>query len=147
CVIERLENDKTVRYGFVSTGNLNESTARVYSDLTLFTSNQSILKEVNKVFDFFEVNYKVSRYKHLIVSPHYTRSSLVKFIQTEIDNAKAGKPAGIRLKLNSLSDYSLIDKLYEASRAGVKMKLIIRGICCLVPGVEGMSENIEVISI
>lgn len=147
CVIERLENEKMMRYGFISTGNLNESTARVYSDLTLFTSNQSILKEVNKVFDFFEVNYKVSRYKHLLVSPHYTRSGLVKLIQTEIDNAKEGKPSGIRLKLNSLSDYSLIDKLFEASRAGVKMKLIVRGICCLVPGVEGMSENIKVISI
>lgn len=147
CVIERLENDKVKRYGFVSTGNLNESTARVYSDLTLFTSDQNILKEVNKVFDFFEVNYKVSRYKHLIVSPHYTRSAMVKFIQTEIDNAEAGLPAGIKLKLNSLSDYTLIDKLYEASRAGVKMQLIIRGICCLIPGVKGMSENIEVISI
>lgn len=147
CVIERVENDKIRRYGFISTGNLNESTARVYSDLTLFTSNQNILKEVNKVFDFFEVNYKVSRYKHLIVSPHYTRSALIKFIQTEIENAEAGLPAGIKLKLNSLSDYVLIDKLYEASRAGVKMKLIIRGICCLIPGVKGMSENIEVISI
>lgn len=131
----------------MSTGNLNESTARVYSDLTLFTNDQDILKEVNKVFDFFEVNYKVNRYKHLIVSPHYTRSAFVKLIQTEIDNARAGKPAGIRLKLNSLSDYPLIDKLYEASRAGVKMKLIVRGICCLIPGVKGMSENIEVISI
>lgn len=147
CVIERLENSKIRRYGFVSTGNLNESTARVYSDLTLFTNDQDILKEVNKVFDFFEVNYKVNRYKHLIVSPHYTRSAFVKLIQTEIDNARAGKPAGIRLKLNSLSDYPLIDKLYEASRAGVKMKLIVRGICCLIPGVKGMSENIEVISI
>lgn len=147
CVIERLENDKVKRYGFVSTGNLNESTARVYSDLTLFTSDQNILKEVNKVFDFFEVNYKVSRYKHLIVSPHYTRSAMVKFIQTEIDNAEAGLASGIKLKLNSLSDYTLIDKLYEASRAGVKMQLIIRGICCLIPGVKGMSENIEVISI
>ena len=147
CVIERLENNKLRRYGFLSTGNLNESTARVYSDLTLFTNDQNILKEVNKVFDFFEVNYKVSRYKHLIVSPHYTRSSLTKLIQTEIDNAREGKPAGIRLKLNSLSDYGLIDKLYEASRAGVKMRLIVRGICCLVPGVKGMSENIQVISI
>ena len=147
CVIERLEGEKVKRYGFISTGNMNESTARVYSDLTLFTSNQDILKEVNKVFDFFEVNYKVSRYKHLIVSPHYTRAALIKLIQTEIDHARAGKPAGIRLKLNSLSDYGLIDKLYEASRAGVQMRLIIRGICCLVPGVEGLSENIEVISI
>ena len=147
CVVERLEHGKIRRYGFVSTGNFNESTARVYTDLTLFTSHQEILKEVNKVFDFFEVNYKVSRYKHLIVSPHYTRSSLLKLITTEIENATAGKPAGIRLKLNSLSDFALIDKLYEASRAGVKIKLIIRGICCLIPGVEGMSENIEVISI
>ena len=147
CVIEREEEGKIKRYGFVSTGNFNESTARIYSDYTLFTSNQHILKEVNKVFDFFEVNYKINRYKHLIVSPHYTRSALIKLIHTEIENASAGKPAGIRLKLNSLSDYPLIDKLYEASRAGVKVKLIIRGICCLIPGVEGMSENIEVISI
>ena len=147
CVIERMEDGKAKRYGFISTGNFNESTARVYTDFTLFTSNQEILKEVNKVFDFFEVNYKVSRYKHLIVSPHYTRSSLIKLITAEIENAEAGKPAGIRLKLNSLSDYALIDKLYEASRAGVKIKLIVRGICCLIPGVEGMSENIEAISI
>ncbi|MFD2518854.1 polyphosphate kinase 1 [Salinimicrobium flavum] len=147
CVVERMEQGKIRRYGFISTGNFNESTARVYTDLTLFTSHQDILKEVNKVFDFFEVNYKVSRYKHLIVSPHYTRSSLMKLINTEIENAGAGKPAGIRLKLNSLSDYHLIDKLYEASRAGVKMRLIVRGICCLIPGVKDMSENIEVISI
>lgn len=147
CVIEREEEGKIKRYGFISTGNFNESTARIYSDYTLFTSNQHILKEVNKVFDFFEVNYKINRYKHLIVSPHYTRSALIKLIHTEIENASTGKPAGIRLKLNSLSDYPLIDKLYEASRAGVKIKLIIRGICCLIPGIEGMSENIEVISI
>ncbi len=147
CVIERMEDGKVKRYGFISTGNLNESTARIYSDFTLFTSDHEIMKEVSKVFNFFEVNYKVSRYKHLIVSPHYTRITFLKLIQTEIDNVQAGKPAGIRLKMNSLSDYDLIDKLYEASRAGVKMKLIIRGICCLVPGVQGMSENIEVISI
>lgn len=147
CVIERLEAGKIRRYGFISTGNLNETTARVYTDLTLFTSHQEILKEVNKVFDFFEVNYKVSRYKHLIVSPHYTRTGLLKLIQTEIDNAKEGKTSGIRLKLNSLSDFNLIDKLYEASRAGVRIRLIVRGICCLIPGVNGMSENIEVISI
>ena len=147
CVIERMEDGKIKRYGFISTGNLNESTARIYSDVTLFTSDPDIMKEVSKVFNFFEVNYKVSRYKHLIVSPHYTRSAFLKLIQTEIENAEAGKSAGIRLKMNSLSDYVLIDKLYEASRAGVKMKLIVRGICCLVPGVKGMSENIEVISI
>ncbi|MGB8706192.1 MAG: polyphosphate kinase 1 [Gillisia sp.] len=147
CVIEREENGKMVRYGFLSTGNFNESTSRIYTDYTLFTGNQEILKEINKVFDFFEINYKVSRYKHLLVSPHYTRTALIKLISTEISNAENGKKAGIRLKLNSLSDFSLIDKLYEASRAGVKIKLIVRGICSLIPGVPGMSENIEAISI
>ncbi|UJH92904.1 phospholipase D-like domain-containing protein [Antarcticibacterium sp. 1MA-6-2] len=89
----------------------------------------------------------MSRYKHLLVSPHYTRTALVKLIQTEIENAQNGKKSGIKLKLNSLSDFALIDKLYEASKAGVKIKLIIRGICSLIPGVPGLSDNIEAISI
>jgi len=147
CVVERLENNTLMRYGFISTGNLNESTAKVYTDYTLFTSNRKILKEVNKVFEFFETNYKIKKYKHLIVSPHYTRSAVYKLINTEIENAKLGKPSGINLKMNSLSNTDMIDKLYQASRAGVKIQLIVRGICCLVSGVEGMSENIEVISI
>ncbi len=147
CVIERLEGEKIKRYAFVSTGNFNESTARIYTDYTLFTSNQKIGKEINKVFDFFEVNYKIKKYNHLIVSPHYTRNAIYQLIDTEIKNKKKGKPSGIRLKMNSLSDFKMIDKLYQASRAGVKIKLIIRGICCLMPGIKGMSENIEVISI
>ena len=147
CVIEREENGKLHKYGFISTGNFNESTSRVYTDYTLFTAHQEILKELNKVFDFFEINYKVSRYKHLLVSPHYTRTALIKLITTEIENAQKGKKAGIKLKINSLSDFTLIDKLYEASRAGVKIKLIVRGICSLIPGVPGQSENIEAISI
>ncbi|MCP9200713.1 polyphosphate kinase 1 [Gramella sp. GC03-9] len=147
CVIEREEEGKLKRYGFISTGNFNESTAKVYTDYTLFTADPEILKEVNKVFDFFEINYKVNKYKHLIVSPHYTRSALYKLIQNEIDNKKNGLPAGIRLKLNSISDTGVIDKLYMASKAGVKVKLLVRGICCLVPGIPGLSENIEAISI
>ena len=147
CVIEREEEGKLKRYGFISTGNFNESTSRVYTDYTLFTADPDILKEVNMVFDFFETNYKVNKYKHLIVSPHYTRNAIYNLIQNEIDNARNGKPAGIRLKLNSLSDNGVIDKLYTASKAGVKVKLLVRGICCLVPGVEGLSENIEAISI
>ena len=147
CIIEREENGKLFKYGFISTGNFNESTSRIYTDYTLFTANQEILKEFNKVFDFFEINYKVSRYKHLLVSPHYTRSALIKLIQTEIENVQSGKTAGIKLKLNSLSDFTLIDKLYEAGKAGVKIQLIVRGICSLIPGVPGMSENIEAISI
>ncbi|CAM4322261.1 polyphosphate kinase 1 [Gillisia limnaea] len=147
CVIEREEKGKLIKYGFLSTGNFNESTSRIYTDYTLFTGNQELLKEINKVFDFFEINYKVSRYKHLLVSPHYTRTALIKLISTEIENAQKGKSAGIKLKLNSLSDFALIDKLYEASQEGVKIQLIVRGICSLIPGIPGMSENIEAISI
>ncbi|WP_338378202.1 polyphosphate kinase 1 [uncultured Flavobacterium sp.] len=147
CVIERQESEKIKMYGFISTGNFNEVTARFYTDVTLFTYNQKILKDANKIFDFFDVNYRIHRYKHLIVSPHYTRSRFNKLIDREITNANAGKKATIKLKMNSLTDTKMIDKLYEASRAGVKIKLIIRGICCLIPGVIGMSENIEAISI
>ncbi|MFC7357327.1 polyphosphate kinase 1 [Jejudonia soesokkakensis] len=147
CLIERNEKDKLKRYAFISTGNFNESTARIYTDYTLFTSDQKICKEINKVFDFFEVNYKIKKYRHLIVSPHYTRNSIYQLIDTEIINNINGRASGIKLKLNSLSDLKMIDKLYAASRAGVKIKLIVRGICCLVPGIKGMSENIEVISV
>jgi polyphosphate kinase len=147
CVIERLEGEKLVRYGFISTGNFNESTAKIYTDFTMFTSNSKILKDINKVFDFFQVNYRVHRYKHIITSPHYTQTKLFALIDKEIEIAKSGKTAFIKLKMNSISSYKMIDKLYEASRAGVKIQMIVRGLCCLVPGIKGMSENIEVISI
>ena len=147
CVIEREEKRKLVRYGFISTGNFNESTAKVYTDYTLFTADQRILKDINKVFKFFEINYLIYRYKHIITSPHYTKSAFFKLIDNEIANAKAGKEAYMHIKLNSISSYVMVDKLYEASRAGVKIKMVIRGICCLIPGVKGMSENIEAISI
>ncbi|MFT7050235.1 MAG: polyphosphate kinase [Psychroserpens sp.] len=147
CVIEREEENSIKRYGFISTGNFNESTSKIYTDFTLFTANQKILKDISMVFNFFDTNYRIYRYKHIITSPHYTKSKLFTLIDTEIDNVKDGKPAFIKLKLNSISSYKMIDKLYEASRAGVKIQMIVRGICCLVPGVTGMSENIEVISI
>jgi len=147
CIIERTESGKSKRYGFISTGNFNESTAKIYTDLTLFTSHQQILKDVDKIFEFFNVNYRLHRYKHLIVSPHYTRSKINKLIDREIMNAQLGRNAYMHLKMNSLSDYEIIDKLYDASNAGVKIKLQVRGICSLIPGVKGMSENIEAISI
>ena len=147
CIIERLENQKIKYYGFISTGNFNEKTAKIYTDYTLFTAHQGILKDINKVFDFFEVNYKIKKYKYLIVSPHYTRTEFSNLIDQEILNRQEGKKSGIYIKMNSLSDYGMIDKLYEASRAGVKIKLIIRGINCLIPQVPGMSDNIESISI
>ena len=147
CVVEKRIEGKNKRYGFISTGNLNEDTAKIYTDYTLFTSNPEVLKEVNKVFNFLQVHYKLKKYKHLIVSPHYTHAALVKMINKEIENKKAGLPCGIKLKLNAITNFSMINKLYEASQAGVSIQMVVRGICCLIPGVKDMSENIEVISI
>ena len=147
CVIEREEADEIKRYGFISTGNFNESTAKIYTDYTLFTSNEAILKELKIVFDFFTTTYKIYKYKHLVVSPHYTKSLFLKLIDKEIGYANEGKEAFIKIKMNSFTSYKMVDKLYEASQAGVKIQLIIRGVCCLIPGMEGVSENIEAISI
>ena len=147
CTVERQEGNHVKRYGFVSTGNFNESTAKIYTDYTLFTAHEGILKELEKIFGFFETTYKINKYKHLIVSPHYTKNKFSKLIDNEIANAIVGKEAYIKIKMNSFTSYKMVDKLYEASRAGVKVQLIIRGICCLIPGVPGMSENIEAISV
>ncbi len=147
CLVLRDEKNKLRKYGFISTGNFNEYTAKIYTDYTLFTSNQKILKDVSKVFNFLEVNYEFKRYKHLIVSPHYTYQKLVELIDNEIQNKNLGKKSKIKLKLNSITNYKIISKLYEASIAGVKIEMIVRGVCCLIPGVKDMSENIKVISV
>ncbi|PQJ15432.1 polyphosphate kinase 1 [Aureicoccus marinus] len=148
CLVEREETPGQIsRYGFISTGNFNEKTARIYTDYTLFTAHEEILRELDKVFDFFETSYKINKYRHLIVSPHYTKNAFLRLIDNEIALAQEGKEASVKLKMNSLTSYKMVDKLYEASRAGVKVQLIVRGICCLVPGVKGMSENIEAISV
>jgi polyphosphate kinase len=148
CLISRRESGVTNYYSYVGTGNFHEGTAGLYGDFGLFTAHHEITREVHKVFDLFEnaiwPNY---RFKHLVLSPFYLRNRLVRLINKEIKNAKAGKDAYIILKCNSLVDKALILKLYQASNAGVKIKLVIRGICSLIPGVKGMSENIEVISI
>jgi polyphosphate kinase len=145
--ISRKEGGKVVTYAHIGTGNFNESTAKVYSDFSLFTCDNRITSEIEKIFHFFKNNYKVGTYKSLLVAPFFMRNKLLKLIQNEIRNAKAKKPALIQLKLNSLTDEELIKKLYAASNAGVKIQLIIRGICSLVPGVKGMSQNIEAISL
>ena len=147
CVIERIEKNKKKLYGFISTGNFNETTARIYSDFTLFTSNDKILVEVNKVFSFLQVNITNTDYKHLIVSPNHTSNKLFELIDNEISNAKKGIESKIILKLNSFTSYKFVDKLYQASQQGVKIKLLIRGICCLIPNKLGLSENIEVKSV
>ncbi len=145
--VTRKENNKSIAYAHIGTGNFNEVTAKVYSDFSLLTCNQRITSEVEKVFHFFKNNYKTGTYKSLLVAPFFMRNKIIKLIQNEIKNAKANKPALIQLKLNSLTDEELIKKLYAASNAGVRVELIIRGICSLVPGVKGMSENIQAISL
>ena len=147
CVIEKVVHGKKKRYGFISTGNLNETTARIYTDYTLFTADQKLLQEVNRVFSFLQVNYQQKKFKHLIVSPHYMHKRLFDLIDEEIKNAKNNLPSGIQLKINAITNYKMVDKLYEASAAGVPIKMIVRGVCCLIPGVQGMSENSQVISV
>ena len=134
-------------FASIGTGNFNEQTARLYTDYHLLTADKRITSDMINVFDFLQSNYKRHRFKHLIVSPYYTRKSFVSLIDKEIENARAGKEAGIFLKINSLSDVKLIEKLYQASREGVPVKLIVRGICSLIPGVKPYSENIQAISI
>ena len=146
-LIRRMEHNKEVLYAHIGTGNFNEVTAKLYCDHSLLTADKRITEEVAKVFKFYNDNYKTGTYKHLLVSPFFTRKKLLLFIQTEIDNIKKKKEAWMFLKMNSLTDPELIKKLYEASQAGVKIRMIIRGICSLVPGQKCLSENIEVISI
>ncbi|MCY3999046.1 MAG: polyphosphate kinase 1 [Flavobacteriaceae bacterium] len=147
CLIERLENDKVKRYGFISTGNFNEGASRVYTDYSLLTSNQEILKDIGKVFDFLKSPYMRYKFKHIVVSPNHTFNTFKKLINQEIKNHKKGLPSGIRIKVNSLSNRLIINQLYKASQHKVQVDLIVRGICCLVPKIKGKSENIEIISI
>ncbi|MBI1185182.1 polyphosphate kinase 1 [bacterium] len=145
--IKRIRKKSIERYGIIGTGNFHEKTAHVYSDTALFTSNRKILKEVEHLFEFFNTNYKNYQYQHLLVAPFKMREVFCSLIDHEIQHAQNRKKAYIYLKMNSLVDEAMIEKLYEASQAGVKIRLIIRGICRLKPGVEGLSDNIEAISI
>lgn len=147
ALISRREEGKTVQYAVVGTGNFNETTALIYADHYLLTADRRITAEVSKVFDFLETTYKQQAYGHVVVSPFDMREVLIKQIRREIKNAKKGRPAYIDAKLNSLVDRQLIEALYDASQAGVKVQLIVRGTCALVPGVEGISDNICGISI
>ena len=147
CLITRREKGNKIYYGCIGTGNLHEKTARIYTDAMLLTCNQSITKEARQIFSFFDKNYSVPKLQHLLVAPFNLSSKLTTLINREIKHAKAGKKAEIFLKLNNLVDVDVIEKLYQASKAGVKIRLIIRGICSLVPGIAGVSDNIEAISI
>ncbi|MDV7105336.1 polyphosphate kinase 1 [Vibrio sp. TH_r3] len=146
-LISRREEGEIVRYAHVGTGNFHEKTARIYTDFALLTADQDIVEEVRNVFGYIENPYRPVKFNHLIVSPRNSRSRLYKLIDNEISHARSGEKAAITLKINNLVDKGLINKLYGASAAGVKIKMIIRGMCSLVPGVEGISDNIEIISI
>jgi polyphosphate kinase len=141
------ENGKLVHYSHIGTGNFNENTSRIYTDFSLLTANKEIANDLINIFDFYENNFKVQSFKHLFVAPFFMRKDFIQLINKEIQIAKSKKPAAITLKMNSLVDREMIGKLYEASRAGVKIKLIIRGACSLMTEMEGWSDNIEAYSI
>jgi polyphosphate kinase len=147
ALIHRRESGRIKSYAYIGTGNFHEGTSNIYCDEGLFTTNRQITAEVTKVFEFLKHNYRRFNYRHLVVSPYSMRKHFMQLISNEIRNAKAGKPAYIDIKLNNLVDQGMVNHLYSASRAGVKIRLIIRGICSLKPGVKDMSENIQAISI
>jgi polyphosphate kinase len=146
-LITAVEKGKRVEYAHIGTGNFNEKSAKIYTDCTLLTSDKKTCREVSRVFEFFADNFKTGHYKQLAVAPFNMRSTFIQQINKEIVNAQAGKQAYIILKLNNLVDRGIINKLYKASQAGVKIKLIVRGICSLVCGVKGISDNIVGVSI
>jgi len=147
CLITRKEGRKNVNYAYFGTGNFNEKTANIYCDHALLTKNTELTTELKKVFQFLNGKIKHPTFKHLLVAPFNMREQFLALIDNEITIARNGGKGKITIKLNSLEDKKMISKLYDASNAGVKITIIVRGICCLIPGVEGMSKNIKVISI
>ncbi|MDG1011942.1 MAG: polyphosphate kinase 1 [Luminiphilus sp.] len=146
-LIERRESQKICYYSHIGTGNFNENTARLYTDFSLLTFDQNIGRDVARVFDFLKYNYRRPEYEQLLVSPHSSRPGLMAMIDREIKHARDGYRAEIILKCNNIVDPQFSSKLYEASQAGVEIRLIVRGMCSLIPGVPGLSENIQAISI
>ena len=148
AIVRRIENSEAQIYAYLSTGNFHEDTAKVYSDIGVFTKDKRITNEVTRLFSFLETQKQPSQdFEHLLVGKFGMKQKLIALIRTEVKNANAGKKAKILLKMNSLQDPMMIDELYNASQAGVEIKLIIRGICSLQVGVPGLSENIKAISI
>ncbi|PCJ16513.1 MAG: polyphosphate kinase 1 [Gammaproteobacteria bacterium] len=145
--VVRKEGGSTRTYSYVGTGNFNEKTARLYSDFGLLTANQEIGDDLEKVFDFIKYTYRHYEYKHLWVAPHSLRSKITGLIEQEIIHAQNGLDAQIFIKCNNLEDQTIIDKLYEAGRAGVNVRLMVRGVCCMLAGVPGVSESVEVKSL
>ncbi|MCF7475105.1 polyphosphate kinase 1 [Vibrio sp. J2-4] len=146
-MISRREGEEIIRYAHIGTGNFHEKTARIYTDFSLLTADQEITNEVRNVFGYIENPYRPVKFNHLMVSPRNSRTQIYRLIDNEIANAKQGKKAALTIKVNNLVDKGIVNKLYGASTAGVKINMIIRGMCSLVPGIEGISDNIRIISI
>ena len=146
ALVIRREGERRVRYAYLGTGNFNEKTARIYVDEALITADERLTVEVERVFNFL-LTKKEPEFEHLLVAPFTLRKGFNALIDKEIEEAKAGREAWMILKMNSLEDEEMIHRLYEANNAGVKIQLIVRGICRLVPGIEGQSEHIQIISI
>ncbi|HKK21144.1 MAG TPA: polyphosphate kinase 1, partial [candidate division Zixibacteria bacterium] len=146
-LITRRAGNQKFRYAVVGTGNFNEDTARLYTDFALFTADPRITSECHKVFYFYNNNYKIPHFKHLLVSPFNLRKQITRLIRNEIRNAKAGKPAFIHLKLNNLVDADVIRHLYAAGKAGVEVRLIVRSMFSMIVGKENGGNHIEAISI
>src|SRR5688572_7698330 len=146
-IVRKEEEDKVYRYVHLSSGNYNEATSRIYVDIGLLTTKEIYANDVSEFFNVITGHSQPSTYRNLITSPRDIRIQLCNLIRREAENSRAGLPSGVVIKLNSFQDKEFIDELYEASKAGVKVKLVVRGMCCLRPGRKGLSENIEVISI
>lgn len=147
CLVVRKEADRLRRYVHFGTGNYNPTTAKLYTDISYFTCKEELASDASEVFNFLTGFSQKNSYQKLIVAPVNLRPRLVELIQRELAHAKAGKPAHLQFKMNALTDTKMIETLYDASKAGVKIDLIVRGICCLRPGIKGVSENIRVRSI
>ncbi|MCK0189423.1 polyphosphate kinase 1 [Arenibacter sp. F20364] len=146
-LITRKEHGQNKFYGYIGTGNFNAKTAKLYCDHALFTANPEITRDLEQVFLVLQRKVLVPRLNALLVSPYNSRLGFEHLVQNEIDMAQQGKEASIKIKMNSLEDLGMIEWLYRASQAGVKVKLLVRGFCCLIPGVKDLSENIQIISI
>ena len=146
-LISSVLKGKEVYYAHVGTGNFNENTAKIYADYSLLTCHSEIVSDVKRIFDYFENNYSGTTFKQLVVAPFRMRNKFLNLIHKEISNARKKKPAWIIIKLNNLVDREMIRALYKASNAGVKIQLIVRGICSLCTEVNGLSEKISGISI
>ena len=147
CIVHRKEKGHIVKYAHIGTGNFHEKTAKIYTDFSLFTKHQGICDESDSVFKFIESSYKPFVFDHLMISPVNARQLLLGLIEQEIAHVENGKAGKITLKINNLVDKELVDSLYLAARSGVKIRIIVRGMCSLVPGLNNFSDNIRVISI